>query len=158
LIALAATGVFALVVNLVRLGFASDWLDPGGYVAALLEPLVLTFPGYLVARVVLGRSDLLEEVQAVASALRRASLSVLCYAPVIWFYLVTSPTPTQTFPIIAFTFGAVVFWTPLVFDLLRRSAARGGLWVSALWIVLMIFAEARSLLEWLAAGVEGRLA
>jgi hypothetical protein len=157
LIALAAAGAFAMVVNLVRFGFARDWLDPAGYVLALLKPLVLTFPGYLVLRVVIGRSDLTEEVAVAARALRRASLSIACYAPVIWFYLVTSPTPAHTFPIIAFSFGALAFWAPLVFDLSRSIGKRGGALLSVLWISLMVVAEARTMLAWLAEGVAGRL-
>lgn len=154
ILALAATGAFALVVNLVRFGFARDWLDPAGYVFALLEPLILTFPGYLVVRVVLGRGDLSEEVAVVAQALRRASLSIACYAPVIWFYLLTSPTQTKTFPTIAFSVGALAFWTPLVVDLLRRSKSAV---FSLLWVALMVFAEASNLLAWLARGIEGRM-
>jgi hypothetical protein len=147
--------LFALVVNLVRLGFADHWLDPAGYVVALLKPLILTFPGYLVFRVVLGRCDLQGEVVAAARALRRASLSVVCYAPVIWFYLVTSPTTTQTFPIIAFSFGAFAFWVPLLIDLAKNAGRRGAL--SWIWIGLMAFAEAQTMLGWLAEGVQGRL-
>lgn len=157
LIAVASVGLFALVVNLVRFGFADDWLDPGGYIVALLKPLILTFPGYLVLRVVLGKKDLAEEITFAARSLRRASLSVVCYAPVIWFYLVTSPTSTQTFPIIAFSFGALVFWIPLVIDLFRGAFKRGGFALSAVWIALMLFAEAQSLLGWLATGIQGRL-
>src|SRR5687768_3337692 len=62
LFAIASTGLFALVVNLVRFGYAGDWLDPLGYIIALLKPLIFTFPGYLVLRVVLSKSDLAEEV------------------------------------------------------------------------------------------------
>jgi hypothetical protein len=156
LFAIASVGLFALVVNLMRYGFARDWLDPLGYIVALLKPIVFTFPGYLVLRVVLGKSDLSEEVSFAARALRRASLSVVCYAPVIWFYLVTSPTATQTFPIIAFSFGALAFWTPLIVDILRGVGKRGGFVLSLIWVALMIFAEAQSLLSWLAAGIEGR--
>jgi hypothetical protein len=157
LIAVASVGLFALVVNLVRFGFANDWLDPGGYIIALLKPLILTFPGYLVLRVVLGKKDLAEEIALCARALRRASLSVVCYAPVIWFYLVTSPTATHTFPIIAFTFGALAFWLPLVIDLFRSVIPRGGFGLSAVWIALMLFAEAQSLFGWLATGIVGRM-
>src|SRR5687768_5030967 len=157
LIAVACTGLFALIVNLVRFGFARDWLDPPGYIIALLKPLVLTFPGYLVLRVVLARSDLSEEIAAASRALRRASLSIACYAPVIWFYLVTSPTTTATFPIIAFSFGALAFWAPLAIDLLRRVRGQKGWAISLFWIGLMLFTEAQSMLAWLAEGVEGRL-
>lgn len=157
LMAIASVGVFALVVNLVRFGFARDWLDPGGYIIALLKPLILTFPGYLVLRVVLGKKDLAEELETSARALRRASLSVLCYAPVIWFYLVTSPTRTHVFPLIAFSFGALVFWIPMSIALFRGALSRGGVILSTVWIALMLFAEAQSLISWLATGIEGRL-
>lgn len=156
LFAVASTGLFALVVNLMRLGFARDWLDPGGYVLALLKPLLLTFPGYLVLRVVFAKSELKTEVEVAARAVRRASLSMLCYAPVIWFYLLTSPTATQTFPLIAFSFGALVFWVPLVVGIGRGMLSRGGALLSLAWIALMLFAEAQSMLAWLAAGIVGR--
>jgi hypothetical protein len=157
LFALASTGLFALVVSLMRFGYAGDWLDPGGYIFALLKPLLFTFPGYLVLRVVLAKSELRDEISRAARALRRASLSVACYAPVIWFYLLTSPTATQTFPIIAFSFGAIAFWIPLSLDLIRGSVTRSGTILSLVWIGLMLFAEAQSMLGWLARGIEGRL-
>lgn len=157
LFALASTGAFALVVNLVRFGFAKDWLDPGGYVLTLLQPFLLTIPGYLVVRVALQRGELGEELARLSRALSRASLSVVCYAPVIWFYLLTSPTATRTFPTIAFTFGALAFWIPLALDLGRGAKERSARLLSIVWILLMTFAEAELLLGWLAAGIEGRL-
>ena len=87
----------------------------------------------------------------------RCAFGTDSYAPVIWFYLVTSPNPAKTFPVIAFSFGALAFWTPLIFDLLRRIKSRGGALLSVLWIGLMVFAEARTMLAWLAEGVLGRL-
>jgi hypothetical protein len=150
-IVVAATGLFALVVNLVHLGFARQWTDPIGYVGAILKPIVLTLPGYLVVRLVLGGAKLEEELAGISRSLRRASLSIACYAPVIWFCLVTSPTPT--FPILAFSFGAITFWVPLVYDLARNLARnRGGL-VTALWLLVMSFTEARALLGWLASNL-----
>ena len=76
--------------------------------------------------------------------------------PVIWFYLLTSPNVVNKFPIIALSFGAIAFWSPLIFDLLRRIRSRGGAVLSMLWIGLMVFAEARTMLAWLAEGVQGR--
>ena len=150
-IVVAATGLFALVVNLVHLGFAKQWTDPIGYVGAILKPLVLTLPGYLVLRLVLGGAKMEEELAGISRALRHASLAVVCYAPVIWFCLVTSPTPT--FPILAFSFGAIAFWVPLTYDVARRLARdRSGV-VTALWLLVMLFTEARSLLVWLASNL-----
>jgi hypothetical protein len=156
----ASTGLFALVVNLVRLGFAHTWSDPVGYVVALLEPLALTLPGYLVVRVVLGWGKLEDEIESVAGALKNASITIACYAPVIWFYLVTSPTPNPTFPVIAFSFGALAFWLPLSIDLARRARRaatrhREALFTYA-WLAIMFLAEARMLLGWLGRGIAGR--
>jgi len=150
-IVVAATGLFALVVNLVHLGFARQWTDPIGYVGAILKPILLTLPGYLVIRLVLGGAKLEEELATISRALRRASLSIACYAPVIWFCLLTSPTPT--FPILAFSFGALVFWVPLVYDVARnRGRARSDV-VTALWLVAMSLCEARALVGWLASNL-----
>jgi hypothetical protein len=150
-IVVAATGLFALVVNLVHLGFARQWADPIGYVGAILKPIILTLPGYLVLRLVLGGAKLDQELVGISRALRRASLSIACYAPVIWFCLVTSPTPT--FPILAFSFGAIAFWVPLVYDVARNIVrSRGGL-VTALWLIAMSFTEARELVVWLASNL-----
>lgn len=150
-IVVAATGLFALVVNLVHLGFARQWTDPIGYVGAILKPIVLTLPGYLVLRLVLGGAKLEDELAGISRALRRASLSIACYAPVIWFCLVTSPTPT--FPILAFSFGAIAFWVPLVYDLARNLARNRSGVVTALWLLVMSFTEARALLTWLASSL-----
>jgi hypothetical protein len=147
----AATGLFALVVNLVHLGFARQWTDPIGYVGAILKPLVLTTPGYLVLRLVLGGAKLDEELVRIARALRLASLSIGCYAPVIWFCLATSPSPT--FPILAFSFGAIAFWVPLVYDLARTLARNRGGIVTALWLLVMSFTELRTLVAWLASNL-----
>jgi hypothetical protein len=150
-IVVAATGLFALVVNLVHLGFARQWTDPIGYVGAILKPIILTLPGYLVLRLVLGGAKLDDELTGIARALRRASLSIACYAPVIWFCLVTSPTPT--FPILAFSFGAIAFWVPLIYDLGRRVARNRSGIITALWLLVMSFTEARALLAWLASNL-----
>ncbi len=154
----ASTGLFALVVNLVHLGFAHKWADPVGYVVAILEPFALTMPGYLVLRVVLGWGRLEDEIEAITEALKNASLTIACYAPVIWFYLLTSPTPT--FPTIAFSFGAIAFWLPLLWDLARRSRRVADRWrevaVTWAWLGLMFWAEARMLIGWLASGLAGR--
>jgi hypothetical protein len=150
-IVVAATGLFALVVNLVHLGFARQWTDPIGYVGAILKPIILTLPGYLVLRLVLGGAKLEQELASIARALRRASLSIACYAPVIWFCLVTSPTPT--FPILAFSFGAIAFWVPLLYDVARNVARNRSGVISVLWLVVMSFTEARALLGWLASNL-----
>ena len=150
-IVVAATGLFALVVNLVHLGFARQWTDPIGYVGAILKPIILTLPGYLVLRLVLGGAKLEQELDGISRALRRASLSIACYAPVIWFCLATSPTPT--FPILAFSFGAIAFWVPLVYDLARNVARNRSGIVTALWLLVMSFTEARALLTWLASNL-----
>jgi hypothetical protein len=150
-IVVAATGLFALVVNLVHLGFARQWTDPIGYVGAILKPIILTLPGYLVLRLVLGGARLEEELAAISRALRRASLSIACYAPVIWFCLVTSPTPT--FPILAFSFGAITFWVPFVYDVARTVVRNRGGIVTVLWLVVMSFTEAHALIGWLASSL-----
>jgi hypothetical protein len=150
-VVVAAIGLFALVVNLVHLGFARQWTDPIGYVGAILKPIILTMPGYLVLRLVLGGAKLGEDLARIARALRRASLSIACYAPVIWFCLVTSPTPT--FPILAFSFGAITFWVPLVYDLARNLARNRSGIVTALWLLVMSFTEARALIAWLASSL-----
>jgi len=149
--------LFAVVVNLVRLGFAGDWISPLGYISVLLKPLALTIPGYLVLRAVLTRRPIASEVKTVLQSLQNGALSIACYAPVIWFYLVTSPTPTRTFPVIALSFGALAFWAAVLVNLARGSRGTEGRAVVIGWLLLTTAAEAQTLLGWLATGIEGRM-
>ncbi len=155
LVALACVGAFAMVVNVVYFGFSRGWADPLGYVVAILKPLALTLPGYLVVRIVARADDLDGELRAIGRALGHASLTVACYSPVIWFYLLTSPTPS--FPLVAFGFGALAFWIPFSWDLARGAVARSRAWMALAWIALMALCEAQSLLGWLAGQLEGRM-
>lgn len=49
----AAVTTFTLVVYLVHFGFAAHFGDPLGYLSAIVKPLVLTLPAFLLLRVVL---------------------------------------------------------------------------------------------------------
>ncbi|MBK8010176.1 MAG: hypothetical protein IPK13_02440 [Deltaproteobacteria bacterium] len=157
LLAVLGVGVFALVVNVVRYGFARDWLDPGGYVVAILKPLFLTVPAYLVLRVVLIGRDVVAELSLLSRALADAALSVAGFAPVVWFYLVTSPTPTPVFPLFSLGFGALAFWAPLLVRLGRSISGTKGRLLSYAWLASLLLTETYAMVEWLASGIEGRL-
>lgn len=157
LFAVLGVGIFALVVNAVRYGFAHDWIDPGGYLVAILKPLLLTVPAYLVLRVVLTGSDVVAELSVLARALGSAALSIAGFAPVVWFYLVTSPTSTATFPLFSLGFGALAFWVPLLVRLGRTLPGKEGRVLSYVWLSALALTETYSMVEWLASGIEGRL-
>lgn len=91
------------------------------------------------------------ELTRLSESARLASLSIAGFAPVIWFYLLTSPTPT--FPIIASMFGALAFWIPLGIDVIRRSPGSSRLWAIA-WVALMWIGSGSALLMHLAAELE----
>jgi hypothetical protein len=141
---LLAVSVFTLVVHLAHFGFAARFGDPLGYLYAILKPLALTLPAYLLLRVALGLGAWKDELGGLARSIDLAALSIACYAPVIWFYLLTSPTPT--FPLIALLFGALTFWVPLAIDLVRRAQGKAKL-IAMIWVALMLWGESRSVID-----------
>ncbi len=147
----AAVTTFTLVVYLVHFGFAAHFGDPLGYLSAIVKPLALTLPAFLLLRVVLHGEDWTVELGRLSQSARLAALSIAGFAPVIWFYLLTSPTPT--FPIIASVFGAFAFWIPFGIDVIRRSPASTRLWAMA-WVALMWLGSAGAVLLHLAAELE----
>jgi hypothetical protein len=148
LAALACAALFAVVVNAVHRGFGGAWADVPGYLRALFEPLLLSLPAWIVVRVALGWGSWAGELAAVGRTLRVAAFSMAAFAPVVWFCLVTAPTPT--FPLFAYGLGAVALWLPLAWGLCRRELAPPERAVAFAWVAVMIFAEARAMLAWLA--------
>ncbi|MBK6689616.1 MAG: hypothetical protein IPG45_34445 [Deltaproteobacteria bacterium] len=147
----AAVTTFTLVVYLVHFGFAAHFGDPLGYLIAILKPLALTLPAFLLLRVVLHGEDWTVELTRLSESARLAALSSAGFAPVIWFYLLTSPTPT--FPIIASLFGALAFWLPFGLDVIRRSPKSTRLWALG-WVALMWTGSAGAVLIHLAGELE----
>lgn len=147
----AAVTTFTLVVYLVHFGFAAHFGDPLGYLSAILKPLVLTLPAFLLLRVVVHGEAWTAELTRLSQSARLAALSIAGFAPVIWFYLLTSPTPT--FPIIASVFGALAFWLPFGLDVVRRSPNSTRLWACG-WVALMWIGSAGALLMHLAGELE----
>jgi hypothetical protein len=150
--AVAAAGLFTLIIDVVHFGFSKQWADPSGYVLALLRPLFLAAPAYVLLRIALGLGSWREERESLARPVGLASLSLACYAPVIWFYLVTSPTPT--YPLFALAFGSVAFWVPFIWDVLRRARPGRERSLALAWVILMGSAEVTGLCAHLAAGID----
>lgn len=145
--AIAAVAVFTLVVHAVHFGFAAHFGDPLGYVVAILRPLALTLPAFLLLKVVIQRGRFTDVLGHLGQSAHLAALSIAGFAPVIWYYLITSPTPT--YPIIAALFGALAFWLPFGLDVLRRATPDTRLY-TALWVALMWLGAAGGVLAHLA--------